>query len=64
MSMAHSLGHNVVAEGIERRQQLEILKDLDCDMIQGFLLGEPVSADRIGPLLPSDPAKRRLRLAV
>ncbi len=42
--MAHALGLKVVAEGVETKQQLAILKQLDCDYVQGFLFGKPVCA--------------------
>lgn len=45
VSLAHGLGMRVVAEGVESREQLKILGDLDCDEVQGFLLGRPHSAD-------------------
>jgi EAL domain-containing protein (putative c-di-GMP-specific phosphodiesterase class I) len=35
-------GVSVVAEGIERRDQLEALADLRCDMGQGFYIGRPL----------------------
>jgi diguanylate cyclase (GGDEF)-like protein len=41
INMAHSLGITVTAEGIERPEQLDILRALDCDYAQGFLLGHP-----------------------
>ncbi len=47
IAMAHGLDLEVVAEGVETRQQLAFLERLDCDMVQGFLMGRPVSADRI-----------------
>lgn len=42
VAMAQSLGLNVVAEGVETRQQLEFLADLGCDEIQGFWLSQPL----------------------
>ena len=38
-------GVSVVAEGIERQDQLEALADLRCDMGQGFYLGRPLDGD-------------------
>lgn len=38
----HDMGINVVAEGIEKEEQLNMLKDFGCDMIQGYLYSEPV----------------------
>jgi diguanylate cyclase (GGDEF)-like protein len=40
--LAHSLGMSVVAEGVERQEQLEYLKQQGCDRVQGFLTGRPV----------------------
>jgi EAL domain-containing protein (putative c-di-GMP-specific phosphodiesterase class I) len=44
ISMAHGLGMGVVAEGIERQEQLDFLRDRDCDEYQGYLLSKPVLA--------------------
>ena len=41
LSMAHSLGKQVVAEGIETEVQHMRLRELNCDIGQGFLLGRP-----------------------
>lgn len=45
IALARSLGMKVVGEGVESPWQLEFLKREACDMIQGFLLSEPLSAD-------------------
>jgi predicted signal transduction protein with EAL and GGDEF domain len=50
-SLAHALDLIAVAEGIETPGQLEILRDLGCDLGQGYLLGRPVPADGLGELL-------------
>ena len=57
--MAHSLGMKVLAEGVERETQFDILRRLGCDYVQGHLLGEPVDADSFRSLL--DPAGGRVR---
>jgi EAL domain-containing protein (putative c-di-GMP-specific phosphodiesterase class I) len=44
ISMAHSLGLTVVADGVESSEQLEFLKGRGCDEYQGELLSEPVQA--------------------
>lgn len=51
ISMAHALGMKVVAEGVENRQQMDILRALDCDELQGFLFSKPLSASEAALLL-------------
>jgi EAL domain-containing protein (putative c-di-GMP-specific phosphodiesterase class I) len=46
IAMAHTLGMRVVAEGVETENQLQTLRSLGCDEIQGFLLSKPL--DRQG----------------
>lgn len=43
ISMAHKLGHCVIAEGVEDERQLNYLKHHGCDKIQGYLIGKPLS---------------------
>jgi diguanylate cyclase (GGDEF)-like protein/PAS domain S-box-containing protein len=50
ISMAHGLGHRVVAEGVETVEQFACLRDLGCDLLQGYLMSRPVSPDRIPAL--------------
>lgn len=45
ISMGHIMHYSVISEGVENSRQLEILKELDCDHIQGFLWGRPVNAE-------------------
>ncbi|WP_105166753.1 EAL domain-containing protein [Pseudoalteromonas sp. T1lg23B] len=45
ITMSHSLGIRVVAEGIETLSQLKILQNYQCDIGQGFLLGEPMTSE-------------------
>ncbi|MGZ5492359.1 MAG: putative bifunctional diguanylate cyclase/phosphodiesterase [Thermoanaerobaculia bacterium] len=47
IQMAHSLNLKVVAEGVERQDQLEFLRRHDCDIIQGYLFSKPVPADQL-----------------
>jgi len=42
--MAHSLGLEVVAEGVEQPVQLEFLREHGCDEVQGYLIGRPMAA--------------------
>ncbi|THG76428.1 EAL domain-containing protein [Pseudomonas sp. A-1] len=51
IAMAHSLGLQVVAEGVERPAQLEFLREHACDEIQGYLISHPVEALTLAGLL-------------
>jgi len=44
IAMAHSLGLEVVAEGVETQAQLDYLRGLSCDEVQGYLIGRPMAA--------------------
>ncbi|MBS4193630.1 sensor domain-containing protein [Lederbergia citri] len=46
MTMGHGLGLNVVAEGVETKEQLKLLKQLKCDYIQGYLVEKPMQANK------------------
>jgi len=50
--LAHNLGMQTVAEGVETARQLEILRDLGCDRAQGYFFSPPVPATEIIKLLP------------
>jgi diguanylate cyclase (GGDEF)-like protein len=52
ISMAHGLGLQTVAEGIETPQQLAFLTEKGCDIGQGDLFGRPVPADELRPGRP------------
>jgi EAL domain-containing protein (putative c-di-GMP-specific phosphodiesterase class I) len=51
LSMAKALGMQVVAEGVEREEQMLALTEMGCDYLQGFLLSRPVEPDEIPRLL-------------
>jgi diguanylate cyclase (GGDEF)-like protein len=51
VSLAHTLGLKVIAEGVEDDQQVKLLRELGCDQIQGFLISHPLPAIEIEPLL-------------
>ncbi len=54
VTMAHTLGMKVVAEGVELEEQFLFLKDIGCEVAQGFLFSEPLPAEKIERLLDSD----------
>ena len=43
VEMGHSLGLEVVAEGVELRAQMELLREMACDQIQGFFISPALS---------------------
>lgn len=43
ISMGHLLGCKIIAEGVETQSQMDKLKDYKCDVLQGYLLGRPMS---------------------
>jgi EAL domain-containing protein (putative c-di-GMP-specific phosphodiesterase class I) len=45
IAMAHNLGLRVLAEGVERQDQLEYLREHGCEEIQGFLVSKPLPPD-------------------
>ena len=45
INLAHDLGLKVVAEGVEDKSQLDYLKSLKCDVIQGFYYAKPMSPE-------------------
>ncbi|MDZ7676890.1 MAG: EAL domain-containing protein [Acidimicrobiales bacterium] len=47
ISLGHSLGLHIVAEGVEEAEQAEVLALLGCDKLQGFLFAEPTPVDEL-----------------
>ena len=45
IAMARSLGMHVTAEGVEKHEQMEFLKEAGCQEMQGFYFSNPVPAD-------------------
>src|SRR5437773_2595419 len=69
IELAHNMGLTVVAEGVDDEGALERLRALGCDMVQGFLLSRPLTADEVAARLASHIEARvaaigSLRLAV
>ncbi len=51
VELAHALGMDVVAEGVEDAACLDILRAMGCDVAQGWHIGKPVGASTLTPLL-------------
>ncbi len=49
--MASALGLQVVAEGVETPEQLQVLRKIGCDELQGYLLSQPLTAGGLGQAL-------------
>jgi diguanylate cyclase (GGDEF)-like protein len=54
VSLAHTLGLKVVAEGVEEAAQVRLLKELGCDQIQGFYFSAALPAPQVAQLLRPD----------
>jgi len=63
LELGHSFGMEIVAEGVETDEQLSILRQLDCNYIQGFLFSRPLDADTAGWLYHKTRSAQILTLA-
>lgn len=54
INIAHNLGLKVVAEGVEKESQLEVLSDFGCEMSQGYLFSRPLNAQKFEQLLAAN----------
>ncbi|MBS4198174.1 EAL domain-containing protein [Bacillus sp. FJAT-49732] len=59
LSMAKGLQLNVVAEGIETKDERNTLMSMGCDELQGYLFSRPITAEEIESLLLNDHAKMK-----
>lgn len=55
ISLAHTMGLRVIAEGLEQDAELKYLKSLKCDMFQGHLFRPPLAAESVPDILKKDP---------
>lgn len=51
INMVKTLGFEAIAEGVEEEQQYNYLQEIGCDVVQGYLLGRPQTAESIDQLL-------------
>jgi EAL domain-containing protein (putative c-di-GMP-specific phosphodiesterase class I) len=56
VELGHALAVDVIAEGVENDVQLEQLRELGCDAVQGYAIGRPVSADELETVLLAEVA--------
>ncbi len=54
LALCKGLGLGIIAEGVETREQLETLRELGCQNVQGYFISRPVPAEQIIPLLERD----------
>ncbi len=54
IAMVSKMGLETIAEGVEKPEQLQILKDFNCHIVQGFLRGKPMSVESCQRYLAGD----------
>ena len=54
-TLAHQLGMDVVAEGVERSGQLRRLREIGCDYGQGYRFSSPVAGEVVEAILTAEP---------
>jgi len=66
VTLAAAMGIEVVAEGVETPEQVEQLRELGCDICQGYYFSRPLQSDKFEELLvsrrPPEPTSRTLTL--
>jgi len=60
IAMAHRLGLDIIAEGVETVRQEDFLRALDCEEVQGYLHAKPMPAEEVADLFGRYPSARRL----
>ena len=53
ISIGHAMGFDVISEGVEEQDQLETLRSIGCDYIQGYIWGRPLSQEDAEKLVTS-----------
>ncbi len=51
ITLGHTLGLDIIAEGVESEAQLTFLRERGCDLIQGYLFSEPLPAEKVAQFL-------------
>ena len=63
ISLAHSMNLSVLAEGVETKEQLELLRQQECDHVQGHIVGRPMPGEEFVELLVRTTSPSRNRRA-
>jgi EAL domain-containing protein (putative c-di-GMP-specific phosphodiesterase class I)/CheY-like chemotaxis protein len=61
IEFGHRIGLEIVAEGVEDRETLTLLKEAGCDLAQGFLISRPVDAAAVAAMLDTTPPVAKTR---
>ena len=51
ISLGHSMGFEVISEGVEETEQLETLREIGCDLIQGYIWGKPLPPEEAAKIV-------------
>ena len=51
LGLGRNFGNEVIAEGVETSEQLDLLRDMGCSEVQGYYFSHPMSAEDVAPLL-------------
>lgn len=54
INLGHSLNLKIIAEGVENAEQLAVLNELECDDVQGYYCGMPLTAERFDKVVTED----------
>ena len=59
INLAESLGMEVIAEGVESREQYLLLKESGCNIIQGYYFSRPLTSSEFGSLIEKSVSNTR-----
>ena len=62
IDLAHNMNLKVIAEGVEDKQTLSTIRQLKCDMVQGYIFGRPMTLDKVINLYPPLNGKPDIKL--
>ncbi|MCR4791659.1 MAG: bifunctional diguanylate cyclase/phosphodiesterase [Lachnospiraceae bacterium] len=51
ISLGHTMGFDVISEGVEEEEQVDTLREIGCDLIQGYIWGKPLLPEDAGKLV-------------